>query len=63
MRLMKLAVEYELATGRSAMEMTPGQLLFRMKILEQRQKAETQRMAAAVAVAMSGSKEAWAALE
>ncbi|MBY5873720.1 hypothetical protein [Rhizobium leguminosarum] len=56
-------MEYELATGRSAMDMTPGQLLFRIKLLEQRQKAETQRMAAAVAVALSGSKEAWKALE
>lgn len=60
---MKLAIEYELATGGSAMDMTPGQLLFRMKLLEQREKAETQRVAVAVAVAMSGNKEAWKALE
>jgi len=60
---MKLAVEYEVRTGRSPWDMTIGQLLFRLKLVDQQDKAQTQRMAMAVAVAMSGNKEAWAALE
>ena len=63
LRIVKLAAEYEIRTGRSAKTLTIGQLLFRLKILEQREKADTQLQAMAVAVAMSGKPEAWEALE
>lgn len=59
---MKLALEYEIDTGRSGMDLTPAELIWRTKIRGERNKLGTLQMASAMATAMSGDEKAWDAL-
>jgi hypothetical protein len=58
----KLAVEYECRTGRSAGPLRIGQLMARIYTLRSLDKMKTMDMARAVATAMSGNEKAWTAL-
>lgn len=60
--MVKLALEYELETGRSGFDFTPTELLWRTRTLEEREKVQRINMARAVAVAMSSNEEAWDSL-
>ncbi len=62
MRIIKLAVEFECRTGRSAGDLTLGQLAARTETLREIEKLRTFEMAKAVATAMSGNEKAWDAL-
>jgi hypothetical protein len=61
-RILHLALEFECRTGRSAMDMTIGQLLARSRKMQEIDKLKTLQMANAVATAMSGEEKAWDAL-
>jgi hypothetical protein len=60
--LVKLALEYEIETGRSGMDLTPTELIWRTKIRGERDKFGTLQMASAMATAMSGNEKLWDAL-
>lgn len=61
--LVKLALEYEVVTGRSGMDFTPTELVWRVRVMSEREKLNTFSMARAVAVGMSGDEKAWKTLE
>ncbi len=54
-----MALEYELETGRSGMDFTPDELIWRSLVIRDRSKERTVQMANAVAVAMSSDQKAW----
>lgn len=60
--LMKMALQYEIETGRSGMDLTPSELIWRTEILTERDKLGTLRTANAMATALSGNEKAWDAL-
>jgi hypothetical protein len=57
--MVKLALEYELETGRPGFDLSPIELMWRMRILGDREKVHRVQMANAVAVGMSGDPKAW----
>lgn len=60
--LVKMAMQYEIETGRSGMDLTPSELIWRTEILMERDKLGTLRTASAMATALSGNEKAWDAL-
>ena len=57
-----MALEFECRTGRSGMDMTIGQLVARIRKLQEIDKLKTLQAANATAVGMSGDEKAWNAL-
>lgn len=60
--LVKMALQYEIETGRCGMDLTPSELIWRTEILMEREKLGTLRTANAMATALSGNEKAWDAL-
>lgn len=57
--LVKDAISYENTTGNSGLNLSPRQLIMRMKILRGDQKRQQIQMAEAFLVAQSGDKKIW----
>ncbi|OHV83648.1 hypothetical protein [Rhizobium sp. LCM 4573] len=60
--LVKMALQYEVETGRPGIDLTPSELIWRTEILKERDKLEALRTACAMATALSGNEKALAAL-
>jgi hypothetical protein len=57
--LVKSAISYENQTGKSGLNLSPRQLIMRLKILRRDEKRKQIQMAEAFLVANSGDKKVW----
>jgi len=57
--LVKDAISYENATGISGLNLSPRQLIMRMRVLRRDEKRKQIQMAEAFLVAQSGDKKIW----